>query len=128
MLSSPVYTLQYFKELYFFEVLNLQKNDSKQIHLINFNLCRLVLNKMSSNIYFKYMKDIISSLADLEDSKTSILFNYFKDLSSQNFLNKEQLLKILMWKSPRPLNHYLQNSEEEIKEITTLAFSLTNDS
>ncbi|TPD71119.1 hypothetical protein [Flavobacterium microcysteis] len=73
------------------------------------------------------MKDIIGSVGDSEDSKTSILFDYFKDLSNQNFLNKEQLLKILMWKSPRPLNLYMLNSEEEIKEITTLAFSLTND-
>lgn len=73
------------------------------------------------------MKQIISTIDYVEDKKTLELLEQFTQLNQQDFLNKEQLLKILKWKSPRPLNHYLLNSEEEIKEITTVAFSLTND-
>lgn len=42
-------------------------------------------------------------------------------------MTKEQLLKILNWKSPRPLNHYKANTESKIKEIIKLAFSTEND-
>lgn len=73
------------------------------------------------------MKDIIIKLQDYEDNKTLILFDYLKGLGSQSFLTKEQLLKILKWKSTRPLKHYLLNSEEEIVEITDLALSLKSD-
>lgn len=67
------------------------------------------------------------SVSDFEDLKTIALFKEFNLLIKQDFLTKEQLIKILRWKSPRPLNYYLTNSEEEIKEITKLAFSTEND-
>lgn len=73
------------------------------------------------------MKQLIMSVSDFEDLKTIALFKEFNLLIKQDFLTKEQLIKILRWKSPRPLNYYLTNSEEEIKEITKLAFSTEND-
>lgn len=73
------------------------------------------------------MKQILSEISDYEDSKTLKLFEEFESLNKQDHLTKEQLLKILNWKSPRPLNHYKANTESEIKEITKLAFSTEND-
>jgi thermostable 8-oxoguanine DNA glycosylase len=73
------------------------------------------------------MNQLILSIPDFEDIKTIALFKEFDLLNKQDFLTKPQLIKILRWKSPRPLNYYLSNSEEEIKEITKLAFSTEND-
>ena len=56
-------------------------------------------------------KKIISETPIFEDSKTLELFEYFDSLKSQGFLTKEQCLKILKWKSPRPLKHYNKNSD-----------------
>lgn len=73
------------------------------------------------------MKQILRGIPDFEDSKTLKLFQEFESLNKQDFLTKEQLLKILNWKSPRPLNYYKANTESEIEEITKLAFSTEND-
>lgn len=74
------------------------------------------------------MKKLLTSIKDFEDEKTNELFRQFKSLKQQDFLTKEQLLKILRWKSPRPLRHYEANSEKAVKEITSLAFTTQNDS
>lgn len=73
------------------------------------------------------MEQLILSVSDFEDIKTIELFKELNFINQQDYLTKEQLLKILRWKSPRPLNYYLTNSEEEIKEITKLAFLIEND-
>jgi hypothetical protein len=73
------------------------------------------------------MKQILLEISDFEDLKTLKLFEELESLNRQDYLTKEQLLKILNWKSPRPLNHYKANSEIEIEEITKLAFSTEND-
>jgi len=73
------------------------------------------------------MQQLINSIPDFEDKKTLELFKYFADLNTRDFLNKDDLLKILKWKSPRPLKHYEANNETEIQEITKLAFSAEND-
>lgn len=74
------------------------------------------------------MKKLLSGISSREDKKTIELFNEFKALNKQEFLTKEQLIKILKWKSPRPLRFYEANTEKEVKEITTLAFATKNDS
>lgn len=73
------------------------------------------------------MKELLTKIIDKDDKKTIELFKQFKDLSKQEFLTKEQLIKILRWKSPRPLKYYESNNEESIIEITKLAFSTSND-
>ena len=42
-------------------------------------------------------------------------------------LTKEQGLKILKWKSPRPLKHYNKNSHEDFEKITRLAFQQNDE-
>lgn len=51
----------------------------------------------------------------------------FKLVREQGYLTKDQLIDVLKWKSPRPLNFYLSNSEKDIKDITSLAFGTSND-
>lgn len=73
------------------------------------------------------MKQILNEIPYTEDQKTLKLFKEFENLKNQEFLSKEQIIKILMWKSPRPKNLYLSNSEVEIKEITEIAFKTKSD-
>lgn len=73
------------------------------------------------------MKQLLESIEGKEDEKTLELFREFDSLSSQACLTKVQLLKILRWKSTRPLKHYEANTNEEVQEITTLAFGTKND-
>ncbi len=73
------------------------------------------------------MKNLISKISDYEDNKTIKLFQEFEYLNRQTYLTRDQLLKILHWKSPRPIRHYKSNTESEVEEITKLAFSTQND-
>ncbi len=68
------------------------------------------------------LNKIIAETPIFEDSKTIELLEYFNSIKGQGFLDKEQCLKILKWKSPRPLKHYNKNSNEDFKRITNLAF------
>ena len=65
---------------------------------------------------------IINETPIIEDSNTLELLEYFESIKKQGFLTKDQGLKILKWKSPRPLKHYNKNSNEDFKKITKLAF------
>ncbi|MFZ4739832.1 MAG: hypothetical protein ACOYLE_01565 [Bacteroidales bacterium] len=73
------------------------------------------------------MFTIIKNQLGIESPSTLVLMNELKNIKEQGFLNKKQFLKILHWKSPRPLKHYNSNLEEEIIEITKLAFNVEND-
>ncbi len=73
------------------------------------------------------MKHLIKTQLGIESQRTLDLMKESKIFKKQGFLNKEQLLKILHWKSPRPLKHYSSNSEKDIIEITKLSLSTKND-
>jgi len=73
------------------------------------------------------MKNILIEIPDCEDKKTINLFKELESLKKQDYLTKDQLPKILHWKSPRPFSYYNSNNEEDIRNITTLAFSTSND-
>ena len=68
------------------------------------------------------INDIIRTTTDFEDEKTRPLFNLTPTIKKQGYLTKDQAIKILKWKSPRPLNHYNKNSDDDFKQITKLAF------
>lgn len=70
---------------------------------------------------------IIAKTADFEDSKTLELLNLSDLIKEQGYLTKEQTIRILKWKSPRPLRFYEQNTNTEIETITKLAFQQNND-
>lgn len=73
------------------------------------------------------MIKIIKTIKDIEDNKTLELFNDLKYIRKQGYLTKEQLIKILKWKSPRPLKYYESNTETEIIEITKQSFKTQNE-
>jgi hypothetical protein len=75
---------------------------------------------MSKNI--EVLNKIINDTEDFEDKVAIDLFALSSVIRKQGFINKMQAVKILKWKSPRPLRHYLKNSDEDFIRITKLAF------
>ncbi|MCW5911945.1 MAG: hypothetical protein KIT62_12770 [Cyclobacteriaceae bacterium] len=69
----------------------------------------------------------IKRTPDFEDEKTQVLFKGIGDIKKQGYLTKEQGIKILKWKSPRPLRHYQKNSEEDFLGISKIAFNSTDE-
>ena len=70
---------------------------------------------------------IINETPDFEDKVAIDLFALSSIIRKQGFINKLQAVKILKWKSPRPLRHYILNSEEDFIHITKLAFEQESD-
>lgn len=74
------------------------------------------------------MKDIIEKIKntpDFEDKKTLELFEKIGEIRKQGFVTKEQGIKILKWKSPRPFRLYNLNSDKDFRDISKLAFDST---
>ena len=63
-----------------------------------------------------------ANLPAKEASNAKSLFEEINKNKEKKFLNKEEFLKICMWKSPRPKKYYLMNSEESIIKITRELF------
>jgi len=61
---------------------------------------------------------IISEIPDTSDSKTEEIFNLTSPIKANGFLTKEIGMKILHWKSPRPLKHYDKNTNNDFEIIT----------
>jgi len=74
------------------------------------------------------MKELLLTIRDCEDVKTTVLLQEFESLNKPDCLSKDQFLKIAQWKSSRPLQYYKLNSEKDIREITSLAFATPEDS
>ena len=71
--------------------------------------------------------DVLRRISDKEDKITIELFRAVGDIKQKGFLDKENAIKILRWKSPRPLIRYELNSDKDFKEITKLAFETKNE-
>lgn len=69
--------------------------------------------------------EILKSIDYKEDDKTLKIFSLVEQ--EEELLSRNTLIKILKWKSPRPLRFYNENEEEYIKNITQLAFKQEND-
>ncbi|MGM5470245.1 hypothetical protein ACS386_08205 [Flavobacteriaceae bacterium LMO-SS05] len=67
---------------------------------------------------------ILKSIDYKEDDKTLKIFKLAEQ--EEELLSRNTLIKILKWKSPRPLRFYNENEEEYIKNITQLAFKQEN--
>jgi len=68
------------------------------------------------------LQRIIEETPYVEDDKTLALFEYFESIKGKTYLTKDQTIKVLLWKSPRPKKHFLLNSENDFKSITKLSF------
>jgi thermostable 8-oxoguanine DNA glycosylase len=77
---------------------------------------------------FYTIKDLLSvSLKDDETQEVKKLFSSFKEVKLKGFFTKEQFYNVAMWKTPRPKKHYLNNSEEFIKEISKGVLSASSE-
>lgn len=68
---------------------------------------------------------IIQNTCYQEDAKTIEIFKIVEQ--EEGSLSKNTIIKILKWKSPRPLRFYNENEESYIKNITQLSFKEKND-
>lgn len=70
------------------------------------------------------MEELIkANLNNDEYAETLNLINELKDVKKRGYLTKDEFMKIAMWKSPRPKQLYLQNSEEDIISISKKVFA-----
>ncbi len=68
---------------------------------------------------YKTIEELIKKNLDTEeDAETLKLMKELKDVKKRGHFTKEEFLKMGMWKSPRPKQRYLKNSEEEIISIS----------
>jgi hypothetical protein len=79
------------------------------------------------NNKFYEIDKIINDTGDFEDKVAIELFKLSDVINKQGFIDKSQAIKILKWKSSRPLRHYLKNSDEDFIRITKLAFEQESD-
>ena len=68
---------------------------------------------------------IIQNTSYQEDVKTLEIFKIVEQ--EEGSLSRNTIIKILKWKSPRPLRFYNENEESYIKNITQLSFKEKND-
>ena len=68
---------------------------------------------------------IIQNTSYQEDVKTLEIFKIVEQ--EEGSLSRNTIIKILKWKSPRPLRFYNKNEEVYIKNITQLSFKEKND-
>lgn len=66
---------------------------------------------------------IRKNLDTKEDKATSILINKLKGIKKRGYFTKKEFLQMCMWKSPRPKNQYIKNSEEDIISTSKKVFS-----
>ncbi len=73
------------------------------------------------------LAQVLKNIEDYDDPTTHSLYAEFKSLNKKKYLTRKELLKILKWKSPRPLRHYEKNTEKQVRLITSIAFSQKSD-
>ena len=70
------------------------------------------------------LKDLIKdnlSLKETEEAQN--LIKELKNVKARGFLTKKQFYDVAMWKTPRPKNYYLSNSEKFVKKISKNSLS-----
>jgi len=73
---------------------------------------------------YESIQELISkNLSTEEDRETQDLIGELQDVLHRGYFTKEEFVKMGMWKSPRPKNWYLANSEDRIIEISQRVFA-----
>lgn len=62
-----------------------------------------------------------------EEKATEKLINELSDTKTTGYITKTDFIKIGMWKSARQKKKYLDNSEQEVKDITSISFACNNE-
>jgi thermostable 8-oxoguanine DNA glycosylase len=74
------------------------------------------------NLYKNISELLDAELTVEEDGDTQMLINELEGAAERGFLTKDEFMKICMWKSSRPKNWYLKNSDKTIEETTAKVF------
>ncbi len=78
------------------------------------------------NKEYNNLGELIKNNLSIKEPPTwNNLFEEMKVVKSRGYMTKEEFMQVCMWKSPRPKQKYLSNSEEHIREATKMIF-LTN--
>ena len=73
---------------------------------------------------YKNIQELIrKNLSTEEDEPTRNLIDELKGILHRGYFTKEEFLKMARWKSPRPENWYLFNSEDKIIQVSKKVFS-----
>jgi len=68
---------------------------------------------------YKNLSELIKNNLSTSETEEAIqLITKLSDVKRKKFLTKDQFYIVAMWKTPRPKNHYLNNSEEIIKKVS----------
>lgn len=68
---------------------------------------------------YSTIEELIKQNLNTEEyAETLKLMNELKGVKKRGYFTKDEFLKIGMWKSPRPKQQYLKNSEEKIISIS----------
>jgi len=62
-----------------------------------------------------------------EEKATEKLIKELSGVKNEGCISKTDFIKIGMWKSPRQKKKYLDNSEQEVKDITKISFACDNE-
>lgn len=74
--------------------------------------------------YYSTIEELIKNELDTkEDAETLKRMNSLKEIKKRGYFTKDEFLKMGMWKSPRPKQKYLQNSEESVSTISKKVFA-----
>lgn len=80
------------------------------------------------NKEFDNLTELIKSNLDTpEPEEAKKLFDLFKNIKTQGFFTKKQFYSVAMWKTPRPKNRYLSNSEELIEKVSKEVLSTNSE-
>lgn len=63
------------------------------------------------------------NLKNKEDPNTKALIRKLKNVKKRGYFTKDEFIEMAVWKSPRPKQRYLKNSEKEIIEVSKKVFS-----
>jgi len=69
--------------------------------------------------YVNLTELIKNNLSTSETEEAIQLIKKLDDIKKKKYFTKDQFYAVAMWKTPRPKNHYLNNSKELIKKISS---------
>jgi len=70
------------------------------------------------------IEELIKNNLNTEESlRTQKLINDLEPVKERGYFTKDEFIKMGVWKSPRPKQRYLQNSEEDIVSISKKVFT-----
>jgi thermostable 8-oxoguanine DNA glycosylase len=77
---------------------------------------------------YSTIKELIEKNLNIEeDLITQELINELKPVKERGYFTKDEFMKMGMWKSPRPKQQYLKNSEEDIIRISKAVLSTNSE-